>query len=410
MPTATFRISFPREVPEAGGRICADVRDAGTTAMVTKEKVPGMDELYYREHRWEEDAFGWMVNQQNADMVACAGDLALAPWPDPLPKAAPVDLTPRYDQGLKLRLHQATGLLPESDDRRWGEVPEGLAQILDPAVHAPDPFDRSACHVLAELTPEETRANVVDPTRWLRLPFRNETGGCDYKRPIRLRWDSLQGSQFALALEDGLLFAPWDMRTASAYAWRDDAGRAIEHGEIYSELRSGADPVYYLRPRRWRYWIHVWAHYEFIQAFWEQLVDEEFSIIFFDRPPFYPARHDVLHTASAAYLFNEYEDAYLSWDNGVDSKVQSSAAAATLRNEIVMQQFFDLCTIYVLLTVEPAKVTIWADPPRVGEIVLGVGLRSRSLGVEKRVWAVQLEDVTTRYPRALIGQFWSDFF
>jgi hypothetical protein len=408
--TVHYLFATLQHVPEAGGRICADVRDAGTTAMVTKDKAPGMDELYYREHRWEEDAFADDRAKQNADMVSCAESLELAPWPDPLPKAAPVDLTPRYDQGLKLRLHQATGLLPETDDGRWGEVPDGLAQILDPATHPPDPFNREASHVVADLTPEEVQAAALDPTEWLRLPFRNETGGCDYKRPIRLRWDGLQGSQFALVLENGLLFAPWDLREGAKYHWQDDAGKAVEHGEIYSELRAGADPVLYIRPRRWRWWIHVWAHYEFVQTWWEQEVMEEFTRIFFDRPPFYPMRHDVLHTASQAWFWHEYENAFLAYDAGVDSKVILSRAASDLRHEIVMAQWFDLCTAYILMDVEIAKVTIWADTPRVGDAVLGVGLRSSVLDVEKRVWAVQLEDVTARYPRTLIGQFYSDFF
>lgn len=400
---------MPSLVPAAGGRLMVEPRDVGTLAVVVRELVPGADLLYWRELRVEEDAFAWDVPAHNAAMVAAAGDVDVAPWPEKVARCAPVDITARYDFAVRLQLLQRASLLAATDPQAWGEVPDGLARIIDPRTPV-DPFDRGASHLTGQRSQEEIRAESAEPWRFLRLPFRNEVGACDFKRPAVFRWDGLQAARFTFRLEDDPLFVPFDLSHPERYAWFGEDGSPLEGGEAFAEVGAGADLVLYLVPRRWRLWIHCWVHYEWITWFEQVPNDEQFIRIFYDRPPFYPVRHDVVHSAGQADLWHDYEEAWLSWDSGVDSKVTGSAAAAALRHEIVMQQWYSLCTAYVLTGVEPAKVTIWQDPPRVGEIVAGIGHRSRSLGVERPIWAVQATDASALYPRTVIGEFYNDFY
>lgn len=396
-------------VPEAGGRILAELRDAGTEAVVARGVVPGMDRLFYREVRLEEDANAWDVPQHNAAMRTAAGGLDLAPWPEKVARCAPVDLTKRYDHAVRVQLLQRMSLLPDGSAFAWGDVPEGMAHVVDPASPV-DPYNREASHVSGFRTPAELRAEESDPTPYLRLPFGNETGGTVLRRAALFRWDGLQASRFAFRLENDPLFTPFDLSHPERYEWRRDDGSVLEGGEEFAQLGAGADVVLYLVPRRWRWWLHLWVHYEFVQTWWSQIIDEQFSRIFYDRPPFYPMRHDVVHTAAEAEIWHEWEATFLSWDSGVDSKVSLSEAAAALRAEIIAQQYYDACTAYALLGAEPGRVVVWQDPPRVGDLVVGLGLRSPSLGVESRVWAIQAVDASALYPRQTIGQFFSDFY
>ena len=387
--------------------ISAVLRDGGTDALLVRDVAPGMDRLRWRELNLEEDWPGELLGRLNDGMRRTDQEVTLAPWPRPLPRLAPLDYTPRHE-GLVWRLWQRHQAVPtsESVDASWGAVPAGDAQIVaDPTV-----TDRTQAHASRLANPEELRANpALDPTVWLRLPFDNETGGCALKEGLVLKWNSLHNCAFTLSLDDNDVFVPFDLRYQDRYSWVDDDGKPLDPRTVWNTIADRAALRLYLRPRRWKWFAKVIAHYEIDTIFESALNDEVFLAVYWDRPPFYPVRHDVRHTAANRSLWHEYEAAYLSWDDGVNSAWQLSRHIGEMRYQMVQQQYYSLCYAYTLIGAEPAVISIWRTPPLFAEVVLGIGRVRDATGIEQRVWAVQQVGLDAEYPQTLIGQFWGDF-
>ena len=383
--------------------IWAELRDGGTAARISRGTAPGMDSLTWHPLREYEEASPGehdRVDVQNAGMVATDPE-TVAPWPLDVPHQAPVDVTPRYD-GLTFVLHE---LNAPSTTEPYGPLPGGAAAFTS----TPLPTIRQQAAIGRLATMAELQALPTGGTDYIRQPYGNESGNCALVEPALLRWTGGKNQRFAVELEDNDLFTPFDLSDPDRYLWVDDDLKPVEHGEQFARVGDRSYLILYLRPRRWRWFVRVIAHYLYISWFEEVPNDEIFLEVYFDRPPFYPFRHDVLHTADDLTWWHEWEGEMLAFDAGVEYAWNHSLAADDMRDQILDQQWYSLCIVYVLIGVEPAAITLARMPPRMGDIVAGVGRRDKLSGVETRIWAVQKNDDDGTYPQQPIGKFWSDF-
>ena len=382
--------------------ITAEIRDAGTFPQISRAVVPGMDRLRWVEFDCEEDWNGQRRGEISTNMMF-RRPLALAPWPLEIGRHAPLDRTPLYE-GLTWRLHQRVQQLPEGHAAAWAPVPEGRAVLSDTV----DINEREEVAVSRFSTPEEVRSIVEQPTKWLRLPFDNEGGQCHLVEPALLMWRGLQNSRFALELEDNDLFTPYDLTKPERYAYWTDEGQRVEAGHLYALLADRERVVLYQRPRRWRIFVKVIAHFVHITPFEMVENDEVFLEVYYHRPPFFPVRFDQANVGVDVF-WHQYEGQMLAYDAGLEWQWEHSRAAQDMRHAIVAQQVFTLCFVYMFIGAEPAVVTVWRVPPAVGEVVLGVGRIDQATGVESRVWVVQEQDVSQVYQQTLLDVFWADF-
>jgi hypothetical protein len=118
-----------------------------------------------------------------------------------------------------------------------------------------------------------------------------------------------------------------------------------------------------------------------------------FTFTFYDRPPFWPHRHDILHASSE-------EIDVACWQ-----VLNYSRAAAMMRDEIFKLQYHTLCEVLVFLTAHPAEVTITRMPERGGNIFLGIERQDRGTGFADRVWLKYRENQTAYYPAQTIASW-----
>jgi hypothetical protein len=375
--------------------IYAEARDAMTRPLVTVAKVPGEDELTWVETDTEEDIRTDLSHEMNAAMMATQPELTIAPWPLPVPRQAPVDLTMRY-QWLAFHLHEY-----DQAHEAWAPVPGGTATIRSTY----DRLDRDQVAMTKMRSPHEVRALKSDPENWIRLPFVNEAAGTDMKDPIAMIWNGLQNARFTLELPDNDVFEPFDLTHPERYSFVGDGGKAIESGQAWGAFGDRARVVLYLRPRRWRWVVTVLAHFEFVTWFEEVPNDEMFVCAFFRRPPFYPYRHNIAVSAQPdQYNTPDYFGNLRSYDQGISSAWDLSWHSIELRRQILDQQWFSMCEAYVFLGNEPPDIAIQAYPPRMGEIVVGIGFVDEATGRESRAWAVQATDASAIYPQRTVVQ------
>ncbi len=384
--------------------IFAEVRDGLTRALVTRGAQPGMDSLLWTETDTEEDIRTTLLDQENADMRAGGTALQIAPWPLDVSPQAPVDLTQRY-KGLLFRLHELDRVADE-----WCPVPGGVAVIDDPDDPAVDRFDRDHQNMSRMLRPDEVRATAEDPTKWIRLPFANETNGTVLKEPLWMSWHGLQGPRFTIELPDNDIFTPTDLRHPERYSWVDDDGKAVENGEQWAGFGDRSRLVLYLRPRRWRWIVTVYCIFEYDDWWGSSYNYEWFISVFYLRPPFYPYRHDIALTAQPDHYTSEnFLGEPRSYDAGIESAWDLSWHSRDLRRQILDQQWYSLCEAYTFVDNYPPDIAIQAYPPRFGEIVFGIGFMDEATGHESRIWAQVSGDLSTVYPQRTVGQFIADW-
>lgn len=375
--------------------------DAGT--ILTRDRVadrPGMEAIYYREADLEENIGESKTANINAAMKD-ADRLELRPWPASFPRHAWVDWTPRYeaegDTGLRLELHTLDALGNDTHP-----APAGAAAFTQAPRELLDPSSGRICRALS-WREVQTRHG----SEWLRLDTKNETGGTRLKEPIALNFSRLRGAGFRLVLPDNSLFSPFDLRYPERYIVTNDAGQVVT-GEHWLNLSPRGLYRFYLRPRRWRYVAIVIAHYWIVSGFESFPADEVFTRSHFDRPPFYPYRHDVNTSRLLDYYQNFYGEPR-AYDAGIDWQWNHSRNAAALRHEIIEGQIYTLCWAKIFTGNEDADVTLWRYPPRAGDVVLGIGRVDASTGSESRLWIHQRDDGTAQYPMTLVGQFYVPF-
>jgi len=376
--------------------IFAEARDALTMPILTRAVVPGEDNLLWTEVDTEEDVRVDLLRQTNDAMRRVDPYLTVAPWPLPVPRQAPLDYTMRY-QGFELRLHQY-----DQAFERWAPAPGGLARIAP----ITNPLDRDQQVMSRMMKPEEIRETAADPTRWIRLRFQNEYTGTVLKDAVWMRWQGMHNARFTIEVPENDIFEPFDLTHAERYVFVTDDDRAIEHGEEWGAFGDNARLVFYLRPRRWCWIVTVLAH--FMHGNWFESVanDEVFISVFYLRPPFYPMRHDIGQSAlPESYELLNFYGQPRSLDNGLSSGWDLSWHSRDLRAQILAQQWFSLCEFYVFTGNEDPDLALIAMPPRVGEIVAGIGFVDEASGRESRIWAKQTADLSMVYPQRTIGQF-----
>lgn len=379
----------------------AVLHDAGTRLDVERNPAPGMERGRYLQLDMEESVIesqsGARMGAINAGIRA-AGYGSIKPWPGIITRHAPVDLV-GANEGLDIRLHQRCNITG-----RWNPVPEGRL-VYTGITRA---LDRQRWRPAAMLTPEEVRElEAADAAEWVRLPFANEP---TLGRQINAAWFALQTSRCTLSMDDNNLWTPFDLTVADRYRWVGDDGATVDGATVQGHFGDRSRLCLYLRPRRWRWVARVTAHFLIVTPFESARNSEAFIKVWFDRPPFFPYRHELPRTIGNQAIFHPYTGTYLDYDAGVDYRWRMTRAFQELQREVVMQQYYSLCVAYILESVEPAQISIQRVTPRQGEVVCGIGIRSQHSGVERRAWAVQMKDLSAVYPQQTISTFWGEFW
>jgi hypothetical protein len=320
----------------------------------------------------------------------------------------PVDHTPRYettgDDGLQLRIYADDDIISMAGE--YPPAPDGVARLSmepRPVTHPEE------THLVPGLTWREVRDTTGEPGL-TRLDTDNEAGGTHLGPPLWLRWQGLTGHSYRLEVPGTQsLWAPFDLRRGlDAYEVLDSDGEPIPGPEARHWLNlQGGRYRLYLVPRRWRYVAWLIVHYAWI--IWHNVVswDLPWTSAHWSRPPVYPYRHDVLHTAGNPQLPGYY--ALLDYDQGIDWAWCHSRRALRMAREIIQAQYFDPYTwsAFVYMGAETPEITPWAWEPWPGDLVLGIERLCDLSGASSMVWVRQTADLAGEYPRWPISTFLS---
>ena len=379
----------------------AVLHDAGTRMTVERGVVAGMDRATYRQVDMEESVRQSQDRSRAAAINTALRDIGhemVRPWPERMPRKAPIDVVPATE-GLDIHLYEQCGIT-----RRWAATPAGRIAYTG----MPRAMDRDQWRPAAFLTPAEMRAlEAATPSDWVRLPIGNEPG---LGRPMSAAWYGIRAPRFALVMPDNNLWTPFDLTRADWYAWVDDSGRTVDGVSLDFSASDRMRLVLYLRPRTWRWFARVIAHFLMGTPFETVRNDEVFLKVWFDRPPFHPHRHELPRTLGNRAVFHPYEGTYLDYDRGIDYGWRLTRAFGELQSEILQQQYFSLCVVYIFESAEPAAIAVQRVPPKPGDIVCGVGIRDQASGVETRLWALQRANLDSVYPLQTVTTFWGDFW
>jgi len=391
--------------------IWAEMFDAGTTMIIDPlVNVPGMDQGYFRELDME---YTWPAERQaliNEELIDTPFNGTYRPWPGQFPWRMWVDYTDKYagvSGGLKSTFYHWDQYLSDFEP-----VPSDLAQIEKTADYEPN-VERRYERMTRQPDSEEIAATFDEPeasTEYLRLPVYNEPGGkhganCNLLDPLILEHHGHVGYEYKLVLDYNPLFAPVDMRHPEWYdIVRPDGSTLDQVGKqhVLSLLDNGAYRIY-MRPANWRWVASVSARYIYISWFEAFYTQQIFTHAWFNRPPIYPVRHDLIHTSKV--LDFEYQGSYYSTDAGVEYGFNSSRGAGWLRYQIIDAQWWTLSEAYIFVNNEPAKLVLWLWPPEEGDIVLGLGEIDRATGSQQTFWLRQNRDLTDVYPRTVLGLY-----
>lgn len=372
--------------------IYADLFDAGTELRKLPADVPGMDEAWWINSGWEQSFFeygqGGRIAELNARMMNVQ-DLDVRPWPEPLPGKMWIDNTHRYRRlgtdGLQFRLSM------------WDRIPDIylLAPAGGPLLKTQtvpsailNPVEG---RLLREMSWREIQAAAENPGEWIRLDTLNESEGTQLQEPLALAVRGIRGPVIP-GIEDQSLFAPFDLSLgADVYRAIDDAGAEVplERAWMYPRGRYSL----FLRPRNWHYSVIVYAVFLYVSWFEMYTVVTPFTHAWYDRPPVYPLRHNILETSPAT------NDAAVVW------QFEHSQAAADLTQQIFEAQWWTLCDAFIFQSIE--LVQMWVDrvPPASREVILGVTRVDQATGAESRVWVENRRNMSAEYPQQQIAFF-----
>ena len=384
----------------------AELFDAGTALnIVPWMDTPGMNDAYFRDLDMETQ---WAMERQhqiNTLLRETPLRADLLPWPVPFPGRAWIDWTDRYsgpDGGLKI------------DTARWDMifddyslVPASTAQVPETADYDPN-AQRDDERLEDTKTVDEIQDDWQSPTEWLRLPLGNEVGGdrgafCDLREATVMVQNFHIGDEFRPVVNYSPLFAPFDGRHPEWYDVVDENGSPVADPKRRMSMRSDGRYRLYLRPANWRWVPTVYANYLYISWFEAFYTRQVFTTAYFDRPPTYPYRHNLIHTTQ--YPAFEYNHAYYSADAGIDWAFEHSRAAAFLRYQILDAQWWTQSEAYIYTGNDPVTMTMWMYPPDDGDIVLGIGEIDNQTGEEQVAWIRQARDLTNEYPRTVTGSY-----
>ncbi len=389
--------------------------DAGTTLVIDplETSVPGMDSAYFRELDMEYQFPTQRQDEINQYLVDTPFSGFLRPWPDGFPWRMWMDYTDRHrgDYGGP----QFTLYNWDDYSGDFAPVPAPTAQVITPTLYDPgaNPDDT---RMSDWLTPGEiqTAEGSSDPTTWLRLPLRNEPGGkdghrCNLLNPAVITQHAHTGPHYKMVGDYNAIYAPFDLRHSEWYDLVDSMGNPLDLSQanlIKEQLCSILnDSSYrlYVRPANWRWVATVKAYYYYISWFEFFLTFQMFTHAYFNRPPIYPHRHDLIHTTRTQSV--EWDHTWWSLDGGIDDGFNRSKGAAFLRHQIIDAQWWTYSEAYVFARNDPAKLYIWLWPPEAGDLVLGIGNIDHITGSQQTVWFRQNRDLTDEYRRLVLGGY-----
>ena len=391
--------------------IWASLYDAGTTMGIDPlVDIPGMDQGFYRELDME---YQFLNERQNAinDLIRTTDTFnTLRPWPAPFPWRMWVDYTERHTGvlgGYKANLYHWDDMLQDFEP-----VASDLTQIEEEDDYEPN-VDRRYARITRNLNGEEISATTLyqgTPTPHLRLVLHNEVGGkyggnFELSDPSIIHHEAHVGYEYKLDLSYNALYAPCDMRHPEWYDIVSPDGRVLDQtgkAHVFSLLNNGAYRLY-LRPANWRWVATVRAVYVYLSWFEAFYTEQLFTHAWFNRPPVYPHRHDLLHTTTT--LPFEWNGVYYSLDGGIDYGFNSSRGAGFLRYSILDAQWWTLSEAYIFNNNDPATLVLWLWPPEKDDIVLGISEIDRVTGADQIYWVKQNRDLTDEYPRTVIGNY-----
>lgn len=384
----------------------AELFDAGTTLNILPwMDTPGMHDGYFRDLDMEYTWPGEFQTRINEALRTTETRVEFLPWPEPFPGRSWIDWTPRYegeDGGLKIETKRYEVMFDQ-----YSDVSGKLTQIPTDASYSPI-LDINDTRVADSKTIDEIQAEHEHPTEWLRKPLSNEQGGSDYaycqlETPAWLIQNHHIGDEFRPVVNYSPLFAPVDLTHPEWYDVMRSDGTYVEEPLRRISLRQDGRYRLYLRPANWRWVATVWANYlyvSFFEMFTTRLI---FTTAWFDRPPTYPRRHDLIHTTQTADW--EYMNNYYSTDAGISYACNASRGAAFLRHQIIDAQWWTQSEAFIFLSVDPLILAMWMWPPEAGDIVMGIGEIDNATGGEQIVWLVQNRDLTSVYPRTVTGSY-----
>jgi hypothetical protein len=356
--------------------------DGGTEFVFAQPVVPGLDTGRFQhmggvrgwEHYfYEEDEYKIQTNAMMFDKIG--GVVPFRQWPPGMPSTCWVDNTTRYQttEGFFWKWHQRDQLTGSyypapAMPHTWLDVTYE-PPILDPQEKVSTLLDSSeVANYMAEQEGGDTGNAIRD---WLQ----NETeytgpnrGYTHLKDPISITPEGIAGNNFVLEVpNDQLLFAPQDWREPGWYRCFDLNGEELD-SETWLNLRPSGKYRIHLRPRLWRYTVTVIAHYVYVSLWGAIPNDEIFIHLYYDRPPFYPHRHDVIHTKAANPLFN-FHGQPRSHDPAIDWSWEHSRAAADLARQMLAQQYNLISAVYIYVGNEDPDIFVEAWPSYKNDVV-----------------------------------------
>lgn len=384
----------------------AELFDAGTKlTIIPWMDTPGMNDGYFRAIDMEYQFPGDLQYQINEALRTEPTSATFLPWPRPFPARCWIDWTPRYegeDGGLQIETARY-----EVGFNQYSFVSGKLTQIPTDAAYDPV-VEINDTRVADSKTVDEIAADHDHPTEWLRRALYNEAGGKDYgycglEKPASLVQNHHIGDEFRTVVNYSPLFAPVDLTHPERYEVFRSDGTPVREPLRRMSMRQDGRYRLYLRPANWRWTVTVWANYLYVSFFEMFPTRQIFTTAYFDRPPIYPRRHDLIHTTQVAtweYLGNLY-----SIDAGISWAFNLSRGSAQLRHEIIDSQWWTQSEAFIFTGNEQASIAMWLWPPEAGDIVMGIGQIDNVTGEEQTVWLRQKDDLTDLYPRTVIGSY-----
>lgn len=371
--------------------------DGLTAPRVIANAAPGEDQLGYVEVNTEEDIRTDLTLDLNRAMRNWQPDVEIRPWPWPFPRQCYLDFSMRYN-GFNIQLWQwddATG--------DCAELPAGQATIQP----SPDVLTRAGQRALRKANVAEIQAIPVEGfATTTRLGITNEGGGTALKEPLVWLYHGQQDQCYFFVLPDNDIFTPFDLTHPERYAAWNANGQAVDVAS-FCYVKEGQIVELILRPRRWRWIVELIAHFEYEDWWGAAPSDEYFVSAFFMRPPFNPYRFIQADTDPSTWEFPDSFGNLVGYDTAIDNAWDLSWHSEDLRNQILDQQFFDMCEAYVFLGNDPPTITIQAYPPRRGDIVCGIAKFDQASGQRDVVWLIQNSDASLVYPQRTVGMFYS---
>lgn len=385
-------------------------RDGGTRIIVQEDHAPGLDKFHWTQPTlWEDYSLDLTREDQNDEMMDVRS-VPVKAWPESMPSHMWIDLTDRYeragDEGIALHMKLYDP---------WVGFPELTSNYYTPAASIDPEVDFDERDVAGSVDWRTTRKTWWDQGKrpgFVRLDTENEVGGTRLGREWVLKTTGIRNQRVTFVLDDNSMFVPFDLTKGTE--WYEVRGSNME---LLSEARQktlfqflgNSAVTLHLRPRRIRYIARALARYVMATPFESAENDEYFITVGWMRLPVYPVRHDIKNTAGNQDVYHQWFSTWMAVDNGIRDWWIRSKAISRMSHDMVQQQYYTLCTAYILLFSSDTMITLEAEPPEVGDIVLAVEVYDTSLDDSGGAYfIIQKKDVSSYYPKRVLGVFYGD--